>query len=136
MCVVLRLLFVFYLGNESITALLSIRNLLSGLDSHEKDTGNKEDHGNDEQDNRWGDFVFHKKSFRDGGSGNSVFSLIQGNRQNFLPTCISMSYVIFHKFIYLIYDNTHLYNRDKKLLAASVYFWCFMRYSGIIDVIE
>jgi len=51
------------LGNESIKALLSIRNLLSGLDSHEKDTGNKEDHGNDEQDNRWGDFVFHKKSF-------------------------------------------------------------------------
>ena len=48
---------------ESIKALLSIRNLLSGLDSHEKDTGNKEDHGNDEQDNRWGDFVFHKKSF-------------------------------------------------------------------------
>ena len=43
------LLFVFYLGNESIKALLSIRNLLSGLDSHEKDTGNKEDHGNDEQ---------------------------------------------------------------------------------------
>ena len=31
---------------------------------------------------------FHKKSFRDGGSGNSVFSLIQGNRQNFLPTCL------------------------------------------------
>ena len=33
---------------DSIKALLSIRNLLSGLDSHEKDTGNKEDHGNDE----------------------------------------------------------------------------------------
>ena len=32
-----------------------------------KNTGNKEDHGNDEQDNRWGDFVFHKKilSLRD-----------------------------------------------------------------------
>ena len=44
--------------------------------------------------------------------------------------------VIFDKLFFYIYDNTHLDNRDKKLLAACVYFWCFMRYSGIIDVIK
>ena len=44
--------------------------------------------------------------------------------------------VIFDKLFFYIYDNTHLYNRDKKLLAACVYFWCFIRYSGIIDVIK
>ena len=45
-----------------------------------------------------------------------------------------MLYLI--NYFFYIYDNTHLDNRDKKLLAACVYFWCFIRYSGIIDVIK
>ena len=46
---------------------------------------------------------------------------------------------LIYEFIYYffyIYDNTHLDYRDKKLLAACVFFWCFMRYSGIIDVLK